>query len=84
MGPRWGIETSFRDIKDMRFGNGVVGDAGFESAASGPDVAAQCVGDCIVVVVGSGGGELGLRSVVKGEHGEISYALVVSSGVDVV
>ena len=77
-GKRWGIETSHA-VRD-----GVVGDAGFESAASGPDVAAQCVGDCIVVVVGSGGGELGLRPVVKGEHGEISYALVVSSGVDVV
>ena len=64
--------------------DGVVGDAGFEPAASGPDVAAQCVGDCIAVVVGRGGGELGLRPMVKGEHGEISHALVVSSGVDVV
>ena len=42
----------------------------------GTDVAA-IVG--IALLSGSGGGELGLRPVVKGEHGEISYALVVSS-----
>ena len=34
--------------------------------------------------VGGGGGELGLRPMVEGEHGEISHTLVVSSGVDVV
>ena len=83
-GKRWGIETSFRDIKDMRFGMGLSAMRVSSPQRLGPDVAAQCVGDCIVVVVGSGGGELGLRPVVKGEHGEISYALVVSSGVDVV
>ena len=33
---------------------------GFEPAATGPDAIAQCVGDCIAVVVGRGGGELGL------------------------
>ena len=45
--------------------DGAVGEAGFEPAATGPDVIAQCVGDCIAVVVGRGGGELGLRRWLK-------------------
>ena len=31
---RWGIETSFRDIKDMRFGDGAVVDAHLASTAT--------------------------------------------------
>ena len=79
MGSDGGFETSFRDIKDMRFGMGLSA-MRVSIAASRPFVAAQCVGDCIAVVVGRGGGELGVRPLAEGEHGEVSYAFVVRQG----
>ena len=83
-GKRWGDRDELSRHQGHAVRDGAVGEAGFEPAATGPDVIAQCVGDCIAVVVGRGGGELGLRPMVEGEHGEISHTLVVSSGVDVV
>ena len=54
-GKRWGIEAGFRDIKDMRFGDGPVIDACGAPGPAGPSAVAQRVGDCRTVVAGRGG-----------------------------
>ena len=54
---RWGPGSVDR-LHAVR--GGLVGNAGVESAMSGPVIAAQCVGDCIAVVVGRGRGEFGI------------------------
>ena len=83
-GKRWGIETSFRDIKDMRFGMGLSARRVSSPQRRDRMLLLSALAIALLSLLGGRGGELGLRPMVEGEHGEISHTLVVSSGVDVV
>ena len=83
-GKRWGIETSFRDIKDMRFGMGLSARRVSNPQRRDRMLLLSALAIALLSLLGGAGGELGLRPMVEGEHGEISHTLVVSSGVDVV
>ena len=47
---RWGIETSFRDLKDPRYGPWLVVDAGLTPRAPRPTDVDQRIGHCVVVI----------------------------------
>ena len=79
---RWGIETSFRDIKDMRFGMGMSAMRIKQTQRRDRMLLLSALSIALLTLLGAGGGELGLRPMAEGEHGQVSDVFVVSPGID--
>ena len=81
-GKRWGIETSFRDIKDTRFGMGMSAMRIKQTQRRDRMLLLSALSIALLTLLGAAGESLGLRPMAEGEHCQDPYAFAVSPGID--